>query len=76
MHPSGASGTNFEAVPGLAQFKLRTPQTMLHVRQFKLRRLVIWSLQKARAGRRWLRRASPANMYARSRVVLYTCTAT
>eukprot|EP00969_Alexandrium_andersonii_P183603 8112894-Alexandrium_andersonii.AAC.1 len=29
MHPSGASGTNFEAVPGSAQFKLRALNAML-----------------------------------------------
>eukprot|EP00969_Alexandrium_andersonii_P014412 627927-Alexandrium_andersonii.AAC.1 len=34
----------FEAVPGPAQFKLRTREAMLHVRQFKLRELVIWTL--------------------------------
>eukprot|EP00969_Alexandrium_andersonii_P240435 10614601-Alexandrium_andersonii.AAC.1 len=30
MHPSGASGTNFEAVPWPAQFQVRTRETMLH----------------------------------------------
>eukprot|EP00969_Alexandrium_andersonii_P037324 1635745-Alexandrium_andersonii.AAC.2 len=30
-HPSGASGTNFDAGPGPAQFKLRTPpEAILH----------------------------------------------
>eukprot|EP00969_Alexandrium_andersonii_P246992 10915752-Alexandrium_andersonii.AAC.1 len=36
-HPSGASGINFEAVPGQAQLKLRTPEAIVHVRQFRLR---------------------------------------
>eukprot|EP00969_Alexandrium_andersonii_P263008 11626319-Alexandrium_andersonii.AAC.1 len=31
MHPSGDSGINVEAVPGPAQFKLRTPQALSHV---------------------------------------------
>eukprot|EP00969_Alexandrium_andersonii_P151698 6707775-Alexandrium_andersonii.AAC.1 len=34
-HPSGASGINFEADPGPVQFKLRTPEAIVHVRQFK-----------------------------------------
>eukprot|EP00969_Alexandrium_andersonii_P241627 10669401-Alexandrium_andersonii.AAC.1 len=37
MHPSGASGTNFEVVPGPAQFKLRTPEASLHVTHGGLR---------------------------------------
>eukprot|EP00969_Alexandrium_andersonii_P025322 1106351-Alexandrium_andersonii.AAC.1 len=32
-----------EVVPGPAQFKPRTPKAVLHVRQFKLRSLAIWS---------------------------------
>eukprot|EP00969_Alexandrium_andersonii_P196546 8683628-Alexandrium_andersonii.AAC.1 len=36
-HPSRASGTNFEAVPGPAHFNLRTRQAILHVRQGGLR---------------------------------------
>eukprot|EP00969_Alexandrium_andersonii_P365731 15466894-Alexandrium_andersonii.AAC.1 len=28
-HPSGASGTNFEAVPGPTQCKLRAPEAIL-----------------------------------------------
>eukprot|EP00969_Alexandrium_andersonii_P212004 9362905-Alexandrium_andersonii.AAC.1 len=32
-HPSGASGTNFGAVPGPAQFKLRTPDAVLRIRK-------------------------------------------
>eukprot|EP00969_Alexandrium_andersonii_P145726 6444990-Alexandrium_andersonii.AAC.1 len=31
MHPSGGSGTRFEAAPGPAQFKLRAPDAVLHV---------------------------------------------
>eukprot|EP00969_Alexandrium_andersonii_P296960 13122634-Alexandrium_andersonii.AAC.1 len=31
LHPFGASGTNFEAGPGPAQFKLRTLDAILHV---------------------------------------------
>eukprot|EP00969_Alexandrium_andersonii_P309248 13666070-Alexandrium_andersonii.AAC.1 len=31
MHPSGASGINFEAVPGPAKLKLRPPQATSHV---------------------------------------------
>eukprot|EP00969_Alexandrium_andersonii_P304084 13441952-Alexandrium_andersonii.AAC.1 len=30
-HPSRAPGASFEAVPGPAQFKVRTPEAMLHV---------------------------------------------
>eukprot|EP00969_Alexandrium_andersonii_P113474 5015378-Alexandrium_andersonii.AAC.1 len=30
MHPSGASGVDFEAVPGPSQFQIRTPKAMLH----------------------------------------------
>eukprot|EP00969_Alexandrium_andersonii_P353146 15439225-Alexandrium_andersonii.AAC.1 len=29
-HPSRASGANLEAVPGPAQFKLRSPEAILH----------------------------------------------
>eukprot|EP00969_Alexandrium_andersonii_P096612 4265237-Alexandrium_andersonii.AAC.1 len=36
-------GGQFEAVPGPAQFKLRAPEAMLHIRQFKLRELLVWS---------------------------------
>eukprot|EP00969_Alexandrium_andersonii_P321759 14216658-Alexandrium_andersonii.AAC.1 len=47
MHPSGASGTKFEAPLGPAQFKVRTPESIVHVRRktgtrfgrFGLRRL-------------------------------------
>eukprot|EP00969_Alexandrium_andersonii_P195951 8656994-Alexandrium_andersonii.AAC.1 len=35
--PSGASGINAEAVSGPAQLSLRTPEAVLHARQFKLR---------------------------------------
>eukprot|EP00969_Alexandrium_andersonii_P135935 6014054-Alexandrium_andersonii.AAC.1 len=30
-HPSRASGTNFEAVPGPGQFQVRTREAMLHL---------------------------------------------
>eukprot|EP00969_Alexandrium_andersonii_P192620 8509050-Alexandrium_andersonii.AAC.1 len=30
MHPSGASGTTFEAVLGPGQFQIRTREAMLH----------------------------------------------
>eukprot|EP00969_Alexandrium_andersonii_P169195 7479713-Alexandrium_andersonii.AAC.1 len=33
----------FEAAPGPAQFKLRTPEAMLYVWQLKLRARAIWS---------------------------------
>eukprot|EP00969_Alexandrium_andersonii_P310746 13731206-Alexandrium_andersonii.AAC.1 len=33
MHPSGACGATFEAVPGLAQFELRTHEAILHSSQ-------------------------------------------
>eukprot|EP00969_Alexandrium_andersonii_P128321 5670301-Alexandrium_andersonii.AAC.1 len=36
-HPSGASGINFEVVPGSAQFQFRTPEAMLHVTHGGLR---------------------------------------
>eukprot|EP00969_Alexandrium_andersonii_P237670 10491823-Alexandrium_andersonii.AAC.1 len=39
LHISGVSRTNVEDDPGSAQFKLRTPGTMLHARQGRLR---IW----------------------------------
>eukprot|EP00969_Alexandrium_andersonii_P285853 12638269-Alexandrium_andersonii.AAC.1 len=47
MHPSGASGIDVEATPGPAQ---RTPDAILHVRQFQLRELVIWSQRWADIG--------------------------
>eukprot|EP00969_Alexandrium_andersonii_P336679 14882133-Alexandrium_andersonii.AAC.1 len=37
MHPSGASGTEFEAGPVPAQFQVRTFQAMLRCRQGRLR---------------------------------------
>eukprot|EP00969_Alexandrium_andersonii_P271721 12009749-Alexandrium_andersonii.AAC.1 len=33
MHPSRASGTAFEADPGLAQFQVRMPEAILHFPQ-------------------------------------------
>eukprot|EP00969_Alexandrium_andersonii_P183566 8111280-Alexandrium_andersonii.AAC.1 len=38
-HPSGASGTNFEAAPGPAQFQVRTPEASVHVTLGGLRRI-------------------------------------
>eukprot|EP00969_Alexandrium_andersonii_P233155 10294218-Alexandrium_andersonii.AAC.1 len=37
MHPSRASGANVEAVPGPAQFHVRTLEAILNVRQGALR---------------------------------------
>eukprot|EP00969_Alexandrium_andersonii_P327163 14456679-Alexandrium_andersonii.AAC.1 len=37
MHPSGASGTKLEAVPGSPQSKLRTPEPYLRLREDGLR---------------------------------------
>eukprot|EP00969_Alexandrium_andersonii_P115779 5120460-Alexandrium_andersonii.AAC.1 len=36
-HPSGASGANFEFVPGPAQFKLRAPEAILRLTHGGLR---------------------------------------
>eukprot|EP00969_Alexandrium_andersonii_P088181 3889077-Alexandrium_andersonii.AAC.1 len=39
MHPSGASGANFEVFPRPAQFQVRAPPAILHFRQdgFRIR---------------------------------------
>eukprot|EP00969_Alexandrium_andersonii_P323500 14293317-Alexandrium_andersonii.AAC.1 len=37
MHPSGGSGTNLGAVPGPAQFQVRTPEAIPHVTHGGLR---------------------------------------
>eukprot|EP00969_Alexandrium_andersonii_P323969 14314417-Alexandrium_andersonii.AAC.1 len=37
MHPSGAWGAKFEAVPGPARFQLRAPDAILHVTHGGLR---------------------------------------
>eukprot|EP00969_Alexandrium_andersonii_P247611 10941350-Alexandrium_andersonii.AAC.1 len=43
MHPSGASGINFEAVPGPAQFQVRTPEAILYFTHGGLRIEAEWS---------------------------------
>eukprot|EP00969_Alexandrium_andersonii_P031671 1384119-Alexandrium_andersonii.AAC.1 len=43
MHPSGASGINFEVSLGPAQHMLRALEASVHGREFKLRALAIWS---------------------------------
>eukprot|EP00969_Alexandrium_andersonii_P042635 1870576-Alexandrium_andersonii.AAC.1 len=43
MHPSVGVGINVEAVPGLAQLKLRMREAILHSQHCKLRALVLWS---------------------------------
>eukprot|EP00969_Alexandrium_andersonii_P025164 1099876-Alexandrium_andersonii.AAC.1 len=37
MHPSGVSGTHFEAVPGSAQLQVSTPEAVLRCTQGGLR---------------------------------------
>eukprot|EP00969_Alexandrium_andersonii_P297992 13170509-Alexandrium_andersonii.AAC.1 len=44
MHPSRASGTNSEDAPGPAQFKVRTPEAILHFMHGRLRIEADWSI--------------------------------
>eukprot|EP00969_Alexandrium_andersonii_P063572 2799271-Alexandrium_andersonii.AAC.1 len=61
MHPSGASGTGFEAVPEPAQFKLRTPESEFACSAWRIANLGGWQHGRA-VSRLRIARWAPCNI--------------